>query len=297
LLHTIGEVQIKIASASEAEATLEEAIIAAEAGGDDVDLARSAAGLTYLVGYCDGRVSEGMRWARLANAALDRAGPGHSQIRAWVLTDEAAVFDRERDFQSALDLTQESIALKTEALGENHLDVANSLANAGNILGHLQRWPEALEAVDHALKIIEAHGGRDAETVNMRGEILLALGRLREARDTFDKAVEFEQNDRTLAYPLTGLGRVKIAEGDPKGAVAHLERALRMREAEETDPTFLAETRFALAQALWDSGVDRKRAFSLATEAKEGYAHEHVARELGEVDAWLATHKTKRNPP
>jgi tetratricopeptide (TPR) repeat protein len=251
----------------------------------------------YLAGYRDGRVSEGLRWGRLANAALDRAGPGHTQVRAWVLHDEACVLYGKRDFQSALTLFQQAIALKTEALGEDHPDLAISLAAAGVVLAQLERWPEALHAVDRAISITDAHGGHAVYAVNTRGEILLALARLPEARDAFEKALSLEQSDRVRAYPLTGLGRVRIEQGDPKGAIAPLEHALRTRELEETDQTFLGETRFALARALWDSGDDPKRARALATAAREAYARQQVARELGKVDAWLATHKTKRNPP
>jgi serine/threonine-protein kinase len=297
LLNTVGWIQSEIRSPAEAELTLGDAIAAAEAGGDDIELAKGAESLLFVVGYLEGRFEEGMRWAKLANAALDRSGPGHLQIRAWVVQDEAALLARKGDFRSTLPLLQRAVALKTEALGGSHPDVAVTLGNLGNALANLHRWPEALQAVDRALEIIKAHGGRPATTIDNRGEILLGLGRLQEARDAFDEALKIEQSERMLAYPLTGLGKVKTAQGEPRGAVAPLERALRIREAVENDPTQLAETRFALAQALWDSGDDRARAVSVATTAKREYAAEHASSELGEVETWLASHKLKWKAP
>jgi tetratricopeptide (TPR) repeat protein len=298
LLNIVGRIQIDLGSEADAKLSLGDAIAAAEAGGDDIELAKDANALSYVVGYVEGRFEEGMRWASLASAALDRSGPGHLQVRGWVFQDEAAILCRKHDFQSALPLFQRAVALKAEALGEDHSDVALSLGDLGETLAHLHRWPEALEAVDRALKIINAHGGRAADTVvNNRGEVLFGLGRLREARDAFEQALKIEQSDRYLAYPLTGLGKVRIAQGEPKGAIAPLERALRIRESVEKDPILLAETRFALAQAVWESGGDGAHAVSLAATARKEYAAEHASSELGKVDAWLAAHKPRRKQP
>jgi tetratricopeptide (TPR) repeat protein len=297
LLNTVAWIQIDIGSSADAEVTLGDAIAAAEAGGDDVELAKGAESLLFAAGYLDRRYEEGTRWAKLANAALDRSGPGHLQVRAWLAQAEGAVLARKRDFEGALPLIRRSIALKTEALGGDHPDVAITLGNLAGVLGNLHRWPEALQAVDRALEIMKAHGGRSATAIDNRGELLFRLGRLQEARDTFEEALKVEQSERLLAEPLTGLGKVRIAQGEPNGALAPLERALRIRNALENDPSGVAETRFALARALWETGDDRARAVSLATTAQKEYAAEHASPELGEVDAWLATHKLKRKQP
>jgi hypothetical protein len=65
----------------------------------------------------------------------------------------------------------------------------------------------------------------------------------------------------------------------------------------EKDPILLAETRFALAQAVWESGGDGAHAVSLAATARKEYAAEHASSELGKVDAWLAAHKPRRKQP
>ncbi len=69
-----------------------------------------------------------------------------------------------------------------------------------------------------------------------------------------------------------------------------LERAFKIREAQETDPSRRAETRFALARALWESSRDRARARALAEEARDSYAKAELKAKLAEVDSWLHLH-------
>ena len=98
-----------------------------------------------------------------------------------------------------------------------------------------------------------------------RGEILNALGRYREARQSFERARviwerELGPDNLNLGYALTGIGISYLAEGNAANALVPLERAFKIREAQETDPSRRAETRFALARALWESNRDRARA-------------------------------------
>jgi hypothetical protein len=54
----------------------------------------------------------------------------------------------------------------------------------------------------------------------------------------------------------------------------------------------VARTRFALARALGDDPAQRTRAFSLASSARDDYAHggDRDATFRTEVEAWLARH-------
>ena len=94
-----------------------------------------------------------------------------------------------------------------------------------------------------------------------------------------------------LAGPL--VGNALLALSRPADAVAHLEQAIGLREAGKGDPGDLAEARFALAKALWESGRDKKRALALAAAARgpleaAGAARKELSTELG---AWLAARK------
>ncbi|HLL84986.1 MAG TPA: serine/threonine-protein kinase [Longimicrobium sp.] len=73
-----------------------------------------------------------------------------------------------------------------------------------------------------------------------------------------------------------------------KRAVETLERAVALHEAAQSPPAELAEARFALAQALWETEKDQDRALELARKAKEELADAQAATELKvEVSSWL----------
>ena len=76
-------------------------------------------------------------------------------------------------------------------------------------------------------------------------------------------------------------------------AISYLERALLIREVDEFDPTLVADTRFALARALWLDGGDRRRARALAVAARDAYVSRQRS-EAADVTAWLASHSPGR---
>ena len=64
---------------------------------------------------------------------------------------------------------------------------------------------------------------------------------------------------------------------------------MRIRERQDPDLIEVAETRFALARTLWQSGGDRSRARTLASEARAAYAAKPLfATQERAIDAWLA---------
>jgi tetratricopeptide (TPR) repeat protein len=104
-----------------------------------------------------------------------------------------------------------------------------------------------------------------AFSLNNRGECLIALGRASEALAPLRRSLAVWQaqigpDHSFLGYPLTALGRALVALGRAREAIPPLRRALRPREA-GTEAVDLAETRFALARALWDA--DSKDAASV----------------------------------
>jgi tetratricopeptide (TPR) repeat protein len=176
-------------------------------------------------------------------------------------------------------------------MSENNVSV--SLADAG-------RNQEALVHSDRAITLVEnglGAGHPDVAIVHSnRGEILNALGRFGEARQAFERARVIEERELgldalNLSYPLTGIGISYLLEGNPASAIVVLERALKIRQAQDPDHGKRAETAFALARALWESNRDRARARSLAEEAKAGYAKANNTKaKLAEVETWLRSH-------
>jgi tetratricopeptide (TPR) repeat protein len=278
-----------------AEQILTEAFWAADAARHDELRAQTAAVLVYLVGYLQRRFDDGKRWASTAEAVLERMG-GHDLHRAWLLNDLGLVFDAEGRREAAVTAQSEALALKERALGRDHPDVGISEGNLAVALQSLARNEESLKHVNRAITLLEAGLGAGhpalANQLNNRGEILTALGRPAEARQSFERARviwerELGADSRFLAYGLTGIGISFLAEGSATRALVPLERAFRIRETQETDESKKAETKFALARALWESNRDRVRARMLAEQAKAGYARLGTQPSLAEVDSWL----------
>jgi len=290
-----GQVYGRSNATKAAEKTLVEAFWAADAAHHDDVRATAATEIVFVFGCQEGIFPEAGRWAGTAEAVLQRLG-GHELMRAWQLNNIGAVRGLRGDHAAELLAQQQALGLKEKALGRDHPDVGISEGNMAVALAGLGRNQEALTHVDRAVALIENGLGAShpvlATQLNNRGETLAALGRQREARHSFERARviwerELGLEDRNLAYALTGIGLSYLAESDPGSALAPLERAFKIREAREVDPSRLAETRFALARSLWEANRDRMRARSLAEQAREGYAKGEVKAKVAEVDGWL----------
>jgi serine/threonine protein kinase/tetratricopeptide (TPR) repeat protein len=297
-LATIGMMYCKSNDVASAEKTLVDSYLAADASRDDEVRAEDATNLVWVVGYQEGRYADAQRWAKYADAILQRLG-GHVLLQAWLLNNLGGLFEIRGEREAALRMQQEGLALKERALGRDHPDVGISEGNVAVVLTALGRNQEALEHVDRSIAVLEnglGAGHPDLATqLNNRGEILNALGRSRDARASFEKARivwerELGLDNRNLAYALTGIGVSYLSEGDAANAIVPLERAFKIREAHETDPSRRAETRFALARALWESGRDHVRARSLAEQAHDSYAKAELKTNVAEVESWLHLH-------
>jgi len=166
----------------------------------------------------------------------------------------------------------------------------------------LGRPTEALATANRAVGIFVSYGDPDneqcANAYNSVGEALILLGRYAEAERPFAEAARITRQALgarhfEIAYPLFGLGRVMLAAGDPAKAVPLLEESLSIREDGEPDPVRIADTRFVLARALWDSGRDRRRAIALATSANDTFARQDRLEQGRAVTSWLAARNTR----
>jgi tetratricopeptide (TPR) repeat protein len=237
-----------------------------------------------------------------AEAILDRIGPGTERIRSWAKNNYAAMLEQRGEYARAASLTEEAVGLKEVALGKDHPDVALSLANLALLQNELGRPAEALATANRAVSIFLSNGdpdsGQCANAYNSVGEAFILLGRYAEAERPFAEAARITRQALgarhvEIAYPLFGLGRVKLAAGDPAKAVPLLEESLSIREEGEHDPVRIADTRFALARALWDSGRDRRRAIALATRANDAYARQGRLESARSAKSWLAARSTR----
>jgi tetratricopeptide (TPR) repeat protein len=294
-----GHMLAKAGDPGAAEKEMLTAFSLADASRHDELRAEAAEKLVFVVGFRLGRFEEADRWATTARSVLQRMG-GHDLLRAWLLNDLGCVLHLEGDDAGAVRNLRSALEVKERVLGRDHPDVGLSEANLGMALQGLGHNQEALSHLNWAVSLLEAALGAEhpglGPSLNNRGEVLNALGRSREARQSFERAQsiwekELGTENPNLGFALTGIGISYLIEGNPSSALAPLERALKIRSSKELERSRIAETRFALARALWDSNRDRGRARVLASDAKRDFVAATKALGAADVDAWLRDHE------
>jgi tetratricopeptide (TPR) repeat protein len=228
-------------------------------------------------------------------------GPAHPYVGV-SLFDLAYTLDGEGRYDEALQIYRRCAALWEKALGAEHPELSSVYANIGRILGIRGEYEEALAFERRSLEVAEKSRGAEHPDVGWAlfetADVLRLQGKYDEALSYYRRTIAVWERllgprHRHLALPLTGIGRVELDRHRPALALPPLEQALALRRGEPGDPAENADTQFALARALWQSGNDRARARELATGAQAEYEHAATKSkgELAEVGQWLATHR------
>lgn len=305
-LDNIGSIHRSMGAYEEAADMHTRALAIAESalGPDHPDIASILTNLSLVredMGEYEEAIRLSMRALTLRESAL---GPDHPNV-AYYLNNLAVLHYNAGALDESLRLNTRALEIREKALGPDHPLIANSLSGLAGV--HLDRKAavEAKRLLTRALAIEEAALGPThvalATTLHNLACSHLALGAYAEARRLNLRALAIGEATQGHdhpdgAYALQGLGDIDLAEGHPAEAVAPLERALTIRIASST-PRELAETRFALARALWDADLDRRRARTLAEQAQAGYATITGQLEARtNVDEWLVSHPPPAEP-
>ncbi len=229
-------------------------------------------------------------------------GPEHPNV-SFPLMNLGVLVHTEGQFDEARALQERVVRIRQAAYPAGHINVAYALSNLGTVLRDLDEDVAARQHFERAIAmarpldpdhvLIAQSGQMLAMLQRDAGEYDAAIASTREALRIFEKLRGPDHPD--LGYALENLGRIELKRGRPADAIPHLERALTNRQ----NGPFLhlvAETRFSLAEALWDSGRDRPRAIALAREAHAGWSAstaadkaEKVAAIERRLQAWGAT--------
>ena len=227
-------------------------------------------------------------------------GPDHPST-ARAMANLAGVDIALKDHAAARQLLEDALAILERSVGVEHPDtialmskLATAQLRAGDTQDAEQLLRRARVACDatfgaehrECVRILSELGwaayqsGRYAEALAVH-EVVLAL------KEHANDPVEF-----AIGSTLSAIASAHLALGQPREAVPVLERLLVARVAESARSEIMAETRYNLAVALWDSTIDRDRALVLARQARDDYRSAAVppAKELQAVEAWLAAH-------
>ncbi len=181
--------------------------------------------------------------------------PDHPDVSMCLMNLGATVREL-GDLDRARELISRSLQLRRQRLGETHPFIAITHVNLGDV---------ELEAHDPAAALVHFEA----------------------ARDVWAQAHDPDHADH--AYALTGIGRAHMDMGHPELGIAALERAVQLRDPETVEPRLAASSRFILARAMVQAGLDRAKAREVALDAKRLFETVDGTREpVDEVAQWLA---------
>ena len=273
-------------------------------GAEHPDTARTL-GRLGSVAFAQGDFALAAARQRAALAIRERVFGRRHPLVADSLSDLASALDELARYDEALASHSRALAIRRDALGM-HPAVAASLDNIGAVYANQRRFDRAFEyhrqALEVRLQTLGPDHPRTATTLHNLGNARNLQGRYREALPWFERALAVEEKALGADHPyvaeeLTVIADIQRRLGRAASAPPLLERALRIVEAQQLDPGIVARTRFALAQALWDAGGDRRRALLLARQARGDFVPlpgegDKVA--LAEIEQWLAARSDAR---
>ncbi len=213
-LYQWGYFQDSLGQSDKAEATLFEALVAAQASGDLETAARSASQLAHTTGNTGGRPADGKRWSRLAWAIADSL-PRNDSLHAELLRHRALILRAEGRFAEAVEVSLRAIPLAERAYGADHPQVAALLSNLGIFYNEMGRNEESIRASLRGLAIrrkILSPGHPDfAKSYNTLGNAYSDLNRFDDALASFRQAYEIFLHGYGPDHPMTSGMRGNVA--------------------------------------------------------------------------------------
>jgi tetratricopeptide (TPR) repeat protein len=243
-----------------------------------------------------GRHSEALDVYQRAHTAFREAlGAEHPRVGSSLVNLGTALSALGRHAE-ALEPLRQGVSIVERTLSPHHAFRAMALDALGGALWRDGKTDEALQVLTRAVEAAERSRGPEHPDVagpsSTLGLVLVEAGRTTEALGHFDRALRLRERalgaqHPELAGPLTGRGEALLRLGRATEALVPLERALALREKHAVAPGELAETRFALARALWDSRKDAARARELALKAEDALEQPGTGALRARVQAWL----------
>jgi eukaryotic-like serine/threonine-protein kinase len=298
-LHNLGTTLRTNGKYAAAVQALEKAVAIEEKllGPDHPDVADSLNSLSNVLDD-QGNHAASQRTMERALGIWERAlGAGHPRIAAGLI-NLGSTLTAEGDYDGARRSLERARDVAEKALGSEHPWVAHALTELGSALRAMQRFDEARADIGRAIAIWTKTQGPESPLLAVPlfdlGQVALDERAFAEACRHYQRALTIVEkaNGPThtdVAAALTGLGRCDLGLNRARAARDALERALKIREPAGGDPLALARTRFALAEALAQTGGDRTRARTLAQQARDAFAGggAQARAELQHADAWL----------
>jgi eukaryotic-like serine/threonine-protein kinase len=227
-----------------------------------------------------------------ARALQARAlAPGHPK-RARTTFLLGRVLNELGENAQAVAMLEEALKQTEASVGALHPDMARRHGTLSWALRQQKEYARALEHARAAADIAKATLGPQsfpfAVAQDEVGMCLLGLGRHEEALKLYQETLATRQqtlpaDSELLQYSYDGVGQALLGLGRVPEGIEALRKALSITSAPDS---YLAQTGFTLAQALWRSGQSAQ-ARSEAARARERFSQAGQTARVAEVDSWL----------
>jgi tetratricopeptide (TPR) repeat protein len=208
-------------------------------------------------------------------------------------------------FREALSFQRRVLAIIEKTSGVKSWHYAQGQLSMAKILNGMRRDADALAMLRKAQPGLVETEGEDSLTrsaqLEIMGEVLLRAGRYAEARERVQSSLATLERILGPGHAWGAsrhhlFGEIDLALGRPQQALASLERARSMSNAEDGSIALeLAEIDFCTARALAALHREPSRADMLARAARAMFAAvPDLTDRVREVDAWLARHVPSR---
>jgi serine/threonine-protein kinase len=291
--HDLGRIGDALAEHGKALAMRQKAL-----GADHPNVAMSLSNIGSQY-YELGDLANGLRVTDEALAIAKKSLPTKNKLVIIALGNRAALLAELGRYEDASRAYDELVGiLRADYPKTGRL--VRGLANwAALVLAPTGRTAEAIAAADQAVALAgELSPAAKTEDLALalwaKGAALEALGKLDGAAAAYQESVDITVGllggDRVqIIDALTGVARVQLRRGKLAEAHGAAMRTQLICEEHSIGGKWLARVRFLLAQTLW--ATEPERAVALATQARVWYATTPLARDLAEIDAWLAAHR------
>jgi eukaryotic-like serine/threonine-protein kinase len=233
----------------------------------------------------------------IAEAAL---GPEHPDV-ATSLTDLSRALRRRGKIDEALALSRRALGVGEKAFGPEHPTFAGQLMGFALDLSRAGKYAETDAPLRRAEAIYsKLYGAEHVEVArarSVRADVLLRQERWKDATELYEGTIPLLARSPAAGELLIGaqvnLAKAYVELRRPARAVPVLERLAK--DLARLNPQGRAALEYTLAQALWDSGRDRRRARALAGRALAGFqALEGTPPEqIAEIKRWLKRHRAR----
>ena len=226
-------------------------------------------------------------------------GPGHPTL-GFTAASLSQAYASLNDYDKSAELARRALVILEGAFGADDPQLAVSLNNLAYSLEGLEQFDEARAMHERSIEIVSKSWGPEHPQIaisllnlssleKQAGDYQAALDASRRAGEIL--TVAFGTEHPLYAYAANNTGVFLMDTGQPAQGVVHLQKALAIRIAAETDPVLIAVTRFNLGRAQWEAGQRELGRRSVLEAEKELIAIGEMGEEdLAAAQEWLGEH-------